>query len=451
MGIAPRGRDCPTGQVAAPDGTSRHADVAKALHGEAATAPAVPEEGRRAFPSPRRPAMVRADRTGRGAMRPSLFSAALVAALVGFGSTIALVLAAAAAVGATPAQTASWVLAVSLAKALGSAFLSFRTRVPVVLAWSTPGAALVAATQGVTMAEAVGAFVLAGLLIAAMGLIRPLGRLVARIPDAIAAGMLAGVLLPFVLQLAPAALEAPALMLPMVLAFALVRLRHPAWAVLAALGLGLGLAYVTGAAGTPSPAGWPALTFIAPEFDPGVAMGLAVPLALVTMASQNLPGFATLRAAGYEPPVNAALTTTGLLSAGAGLFGAHPVSMAAITAAICLGPDVHPDPARRWTVGLAYAAVWVGLGLASPLVIAAIAALPPALVAGVVAIALLGPLAGALTGATARAETRTPAVVTLAVTASGMAAFGVGAAFWGLLAGLALHLLDLAAVRRARP
>ncbi len=384
-------------------------------------------------------------------MRASLLSAALVAALVGFGSTIALVLAAAAAVGATPEQTASWVLAISLAKALGSAGLSLWARMPVVLAWSTPGAALVAATSGLTMEEAAGAFVLAGLAIASLGLVSPLGRLVARIPDAIAAGMLAGVLLPFCLRLAPAAAEAPVLLLPMAVAFALVRLRNPAWAVLAALAVGLVLAVATGAAHPSTVAGLPGLVLVVPDFDAGVAVGLALPLALVTMASQNLPGFATLRAAGYEPPVGPALTTTGLLSAGAGLFGAHPVSMAAITAAICLGDDVHPDRSQRWKVGLAYAGVWMALGLASPLVIAAIAALPPALVAGIVGIALLGPLTGALAGAMAPPVTRGSAVVTLAVTASGVAAFGIGAAFWGLAAGLAMHGLEVAAVRRARP
>jgi benzoate membrane transport protein len=220
--------------------------------------------------------------------------------------------------------------------------------------------------------------------------------------------------------------------------------------VLAALALGLALAFLLGVAQAPEVAGLPHLVLVAPEFDAQTAVGLAIPLALVTMASQNLPGFAVLRAAGYEPPVGAALTTTGLLSAGAGLFGAHPISMAAITAAICLGDDVHPDRAQRWKVGLAYAAAWVALGLASPLVIAAIAALPPELVAGVVAIALLGPLTGALTGAMTPPLTRVPAVVTLAVTASGVAAFGVGAAFWGLLAGLAVHALDQVAMR-ARP
>lgn len=382
-------------------------------------------------------------------MRASLLSAALVAALVGFGSTIALVLAAAAAVGASPAQTASWVLAVSLAKALGSALLSWTSRVPVVLAWSTPGAALVAATSGLTIHEAVGAFLLSGLLVAAMGLVRPLGALVARIPDAIAAGMLAGVLLPFVLKLAPAALDAPALVLPMALAFAIMRPRNPALAVLAALALGLVLAFATGAAESPARADLPALVVIAPAFDWGTVLGLALPLALVTMAGQNLPGFVTLRAAGYEPPVSAALTVTGLLSAGTAFFGAHPVNMAAITAALCLGDDVHPDPAQRWKVGLAYAVLWVLLGLASPWVIATLAALPAHLVAGIVAIALLAPLTGALAGATARADTRTAAVATLAVTASGVAAFGIGAAFWGLLAGLVLHALD--APTRARP
>lgn len=377
----------------------------------------------------------------------SMISAALVASLVGVGSTIALVLAAAQAVGATPAETASWVLAVSLAKGIGSAALSWWHRVPMVLAWSTAGAAIVTTVEGTTMAEAAGAFVLAGLLIAAMGLVRPLGRAVALIPDAVAAGMLAGILLPFVLRLAPAAAEAPALVLPMVAAFALVRLWNPAVAVLAALAVGLALAAATGAAEAVEMVGLPRLVLVRPDFDWGIAAGLAVPLALVTMASQNLPGFATMRAAGFEPPVGPALATTGLLSAVAGLFGGHPVSMAAITAAICLGPDVHPDPARRWRVGLAYGAAWVFLGLLAPLVVAAIAALPGALMAAIVGLALLGPLAGALTGATAPAATRLAAVATLAVTASGVAVWGVGAAFWGLVAGLALVALDRGAAR----
>ncbi|MEA5161317.1 benzoate/H(+) symporter BenE family transporter [Cereibacter johrii] len=380
-------------------------------------------------------------------MRLSLLSAALVAALVGYGSTIALVLAAAAALGATEAQTASWVLAICLGKAVGSAFLSWRSRVPVILAWSTPGAALVAATEGITMPEAVGAFLLAGLLIALTGALKPLGRAVALIPDGIAGGMLAGVLLPFCLKLAGAAEALPLLVLPAIAVFALVRLWNPALAVLAALAGASALAFAGEATMPELPLTLPTLTFIPPALDPTVLIGLGLPLYLVTMASQNLPGFAVLRAAGYEPPVRSALTMTGGLSALTAPFGAHTVSMAAITAAICLGDEVHPDRSRRWIVGLVYAAVWVGLGLFGPAILACIAALPPALVTALVGLALLGPLTGALTAAFAHPDQRFAAVVTLTVTGSGVAMAGIGAAFWGLAAGLAVHVTERAARR----
>ncbi|OYU17485.1 MAG: benzoate transporter [Rhodobacteraceae bacterium PARR1] len=378
-------------------------------------------------------------------MRASVFSAALVAALVGYGSTIALVLAAAAAVGATPAQTTSWVLAVCLAKAVGTAVLSTWHRVPVVLAWSTPGAALIAASTGFTMAEAVGAFLLAALLIAATGLVKPLGALVARIPDGIAGAMLAGVLLPFCLKGAGAAQTAPALVLPMVALFLLVRLWNPALAVLAALTVGLVLAFATGAAVWPVlPPIPPTPVFVMPDFHLPALIGLGLPLYLVTMASQNLPGFATMRAAGYAPPVRAALGVTGAISAVAALFGSHTVNMAAITAAICMGDDVHPDRSQRWKVGLAYALVWVCLGLTGPVILALLGALPSALMTALVALALLGPLMGALSGAFATPDQRFAATITLSVAASGVAIAGVGAAFWGLLAGLLVWGLDRA-------
>jgi len=169
----------------------------------------------------------------------------------------------------------------------------------------------------------------------------------------------------------------------------------------------------------------------------------------VTMASQNLPGFAILRGAGYVAPVRAALLVTGALSTLSGLFGAHTTSMAAITASICLSDDVHPDRDHRWKVGLVYAAFWVGLGLLSPVILPVLAALPALLMTGLVALALLGPLMGALTAAFVPVETRFAAVMTLAVTGSGVAVFGVGAAFWGLLAGLAVHGLNRAAARLA--
>ncbi|MFN6925788.1 MAG: benzoate/H(+) symporter BenE family transporter [Tabrizicola sp.] len=375
-------------------------------------------------------------------MRFSMISAATVAALVGYAASVAIVLAAATALGATAAQAASWLLAVSLGKAAGSAFLSWQSRVPVVLAWSTPGAALIAATSGISLSEGVGAFLVAGLLIAATGLIRPLGALVARIPDGIAAGMLAGVLLPFCLKGAGAAEALPMVVLPMVAVFLAVRLFNPAMAVLAAFAAGIALALVSGADLTALTLTAPHLEPVMPEFRLSVLLGLALPLYLVTMASQNLPGFATLRAAGYEPPVAPALTVTGLISAVTAPFGAHTVSMAAITAAICLGPDVDPDRDRRWRVGLAYAGAWVLLGLLSPTVLQLLAALPAPVVLALVALALLSPLMGALAGAFAHPDQRFAATLTLAVTASGVAAFGIGAAFWGLAAGIGAQALE---------
>ncbi len=379
-------------------------------------------------------------------MRISMIAAALVAALVGYGSTIALVLAAAQAVGASAAQTASWVLAICLVKAAGSAGLSLYARVPVVLAWSTSGAALIAASSGISMPEAVGAFVLAGLLVMATGAIGPLGKLVARIPDGIAAAMLAGVLLPFCLKGTGALQALPMVGLPMLAVFLGVRLWNPALAVLASLVLGGALVFAGGVAAFPALSfSVPALTFIPPALSVHALVGLGLPLFLVTMASQNLPGFATMRAAGYEPPVRPALLTTGGLSVLGGLFGAHTISMAAITAAICLGDDVHPDRTQRWKVGLAYAVVWVGLGLLGPAILILLGALPPDIMILLVALALLGPLMGALTGAYVPTKTRFAATITLAVTASGVAAFGIGAAFWGLVAGLVVFALESAA------
>lgn len=376
-------------------------------------------------------------------MRFSLFSTAAVASLVGYGGTIALVLAAAQALGATPAQTGSWIFAICLAKGLGSALLSGWTRVPVILAWSTPGAALIAASTGIGMAGAVGAFLLAALLIALTGAIRPLGRAIAALPDGIAAGMLAGVLLPFCLVLPGHAVAAPALILPVIATFLLVRLVNPALAVLAALAVGLGLSFAVARTPWPEMAfALPQLTFIAPDWHIGALFGLGLPLYLVTMASQNLPGFAVLRAAGYTPPVDRALRVTGALSAMAALFGAHTVNMAAITAAICLGDDTHPDRAQRWKVGLVYGAIWVALGLFGGTILALITAMPPALIASIAGLALIAPLTGAASAAFARPEQRFAAAITLITTASGVAAFGIGAAFWGLLAGLLAHGFD---------
>ena len=372
-------------------------------------------------------------------MRLSHLSAALVAMLVGYGASVALLLAAAAALGATPAQTIGWVAAVSVAKGLFSAGLSAWARVPMVLAWSTPGAALIAASTGVGMAEAAGAFLLAGLMIALTGAVPALGRAVRAIPGAVASAMLAGVLLPFVMGVARHAPESPALVLPLIAVFLLVRLWNPLYAVLATLSVGLFLGWTP-----PESARLAALPFVVvmPAFDPAVLLGLGVPLYLVTMASQNLPGFAVMQANGYAPPVNAALVTTGLGSALIAPLGAHTFNMAAITAAICMGDDVDPDRSRRWRVGIAYGALWVAVGWLTPVILPAMLALPGAVVATVAGLALIPALTGAVTAAMADEPRRFAAVLTFATTASGVAAFGIGAAFWGLLAGLLALTLE---------
>ena len=192
------------------------------------------------------------------------------------------------------------------------------------------------------------------------------------------------------------------------------------------------------------------LTFIAPTFDPSVLIGLGLPLFLVTMASQNLPGLAVLKASGYEPPAGPILAATGLASVVTGIFGAHTSNLAAISAAICTGPDTHPDPKKRWMVGPFYALSYLVFAAFSAALIGLIAALPPELIKTVAGLALMGAFLGALGSALAEEVKRFPAIVTFAVTASGLTLFGIGSAFWGLAAGLVTLALDLLAIRLRR-
>ncbi|WP_230531643.1 benzoate/H(+) symporter BenE family transporter [Microvirga roseola] len=381
-------------------------------------------------------------------MRLSIITSAVVAALVGFGSTIAIIIAAAQAVGADAAQTSSWVAALCLSMAATSGFLSIRYRMPIITAWSTPGAALVAASSGISIHAAVGSFLLAGGLIMLAAFIKPFGRLIERIPSSIAAAMLAGVLIQFVTAVFASAQGAPALVLPLVVLFLLVRLFNPALAVLAVLFVGLGLALGSGQAQPlSSDLSLSTLTFIMPSFEPTALIGLGLPLFLVTMASQNLPGFAVLRASGYAPPSRPILAVTGLSSVVTALFGAHTSNLAAISAAICTGPDTHPDPAKRWMVGPFYSASYLIFAAFSAALIGLIAALPPELIKTVAGLALIGAFAGALGSALSEEAKRFPAVLALAVTASGLTLFGIGSAFWGLAAGLIALGLDALAVR----
>jgi benzoate membrane transport protein len=371
--------------------------------------------------------------------------AGLLAAVVGFSSTFALVLHGYAAVGATPAQAAGGLLMLCLAQGVLAIVLSLRWRMPITLAWSTPGSALMAATGLLEggFAAATGAFLVAAALILASGLWKPLGRAVAAIPTPLASAMLAGILFEICLAPVRASAAMPWLALPVVLAWAVAwrfaRLYAVPVAVLAA-GLVLFLA-VPMPAGLAAPAmAWP--EFVAPRFGLAAVVGLAVPLFLVTMASQNVPGLAVMHAHGYRPEPGSIFTATGLTSLLIAPFGAHPINLAAITAALCAGRDAHPDPARRWVASVASGWAYVVLGLGAGLAAAFIAAAPPLLIQTVAGLALLGTLGGALTSAAASERDRLAAMATFVTTASGVTVLGIGAAFWGLLAGGALMLLD---------
>lgn len=368
----------------------------------------------------------------------STLSAGIIAPLVGFAGTVALVIAAAQAVGATPAQTISWLAAICLAKALGGMALTWRYRIPVVMAWSTPGAALIATSSGIAFPAAEGAFVVAAVLIILTGLIKPLGDLVARIPAGIAAAMLAGVLFRFVADVALAAPQAPLLMLPLVAIFLVARLVHAASAMLVVVAAGIALTYALGLAGPlPGDAALSRLVWTTPDFVPSAILGLGVPLYLVTMAAQNLPGLAVLRANGYAPAAGPIITTTGIVSLLSAPFGAHSSNLAAITAAIAAGPDSHPDPGKRWPAGIVYGLAFIGFAAFAGFFVALFAAMPKALVTTVAGLALTGALMGSLAGAMAEERTRFASLLAFATAASGVTIAGVGAAFWGLAIGLA--------------
>lgn len=375
-------------------------------------------------------------------MRISIPVSAFVAAIVGFGGTLAIVIAAASAVGATQLQTASWVTALCLAMAFETAWLSWRTKMPVITAWSTPGVALIAASSGFSMGEAAGAFLVTGALLVLTALFRPLTMLIARIPASVASGMLAGIVVTFATDAAKTVPADPWLIVPLIAAFFVLRLVNPAISVLAVLIGGGAAAFLTGrVGGLPTPE-LSTLTWIWPEFSAGAIVGLAVPLYLVTMASQNLSGLAVLRASGYEPDPAPLIGVTGLFSVLTAPFGASTTNLAAISAAICTGPDVHPDPAERWKTGPFYALAYLVFAIFGASLVAIFAVLPQSLIVLVAGLALLGPLANALGIALRNDEERMAATVTFAVTASGLVLFGIGSAFWGLIAGLVVLFLD---------
>lgn len=366
------------------------------------------------------------------------WTSALIAALVGFGGTVALIVQAMRTLGASIEQTSSSITALCVGIAVMGAALSLRHRIPIVLAWSTPGAAMLAASGGISWPIAVAAFIASGVTMLTVGSIPALGRLVERIPASIASAMLAGVLLPFCLGLFKTAQVDPLLVGLLMLVFVVARQRVPLYALLLVLSTGVGLTMIRGdVAPLPPGASLGLLIPTMPALDARTIISIGLPLFLVTLVSQNLPGLVVLRSAGYRPSPGSLLRGTGFISIVMAPFGAHSICLAAITAAICTGEEAHPDTAKRWTVAIIYAGLYVLLALASPLLVRFFVALPHSTEAALAGVALIPAIVGALATALDATKERDAAIVTFLATGSGMALFGLGAAFWGLVAGAA--------------
>jgi benzoate membrane transport protein len=368
-------------------------------------------------------------------------SSGLLAAVVGFASSFAVVLAGFTAAGATPAEAASGLFAICLGQGILGVGFALWTRMPITIAWSTPGAALLIATGAPTggYPVAVGAYLVAAALIIAAGVWRPFGRAVASIPLSIAGAMLAGVLLELCLAPVNAVVAAPALALPIIAAWAIaLRLARPYAVPIAVVVTAVVVAATTQLPPASAATLLPHPVFVTPSLTLTALVGLAVPLFIVTMATQNVPGLAVLSVNGYRPNVGPIFVWTGLGSIGTALFGGHSLNLAAITAAICAGPEAHPNPARRWIASFACGLAYIAIAFGATFATAFVTASPPLLVEAVAGLALLGALGGALSSALAREDERVPALVTFVTAASGVSFLGIGAAFWGLIAGLAL-------------
>ncbi|MEU6882364.1 benzoate/H(+) symporter BenE family transporter [Streptomyces sp. NPDC046712] len=389
----------------------------------------------------------------RSAAPPTAVAAGFLAMLIGVTSSVAVVFTAAKSAGATSAQLTSWVFALGIGMGVTCIGLSLRHRAPIVTAWSTPGAALLATgLQGVTMAQAVGAFLLSSVLIVISGVTGWFERIMNRIPVPLASALLAGVLLQFGTELFTQMERSGLIAVPMFFAYLVGRRWFPRYAVVGAL--------VAGIAATAWQGSWKldgfelALaepSFVRPEFSWQVLVGVGLPLFAVTMASQNLPGVAVLRNAGYSTPVSPLLTWTGTVNTVLAPFGCFGLNLAAITAAICSGEAAHPDPRKRYVAGVWAGVFYLLVGLFGGTVGWLLTAMPPALVLGIAGIGLLGTIGSSLTSALLDERLREPAVVTLLATASGFTLFGIGSTFWGLLAGvLTLAVGDLARGRTSR-
>ncbi len=386
------------------------------------------------------------------------FTAGFVAVLVGLTSSVAIVFQAAQAFHATPAQIASWMWALGVGMGLCTMLPSLYYKKPIMVAWSTPGAAVLATASvagGFSMGEAVGAFMVSAALITLFGITGWFEKLMNRIPVAMASALLAGVLARFGMQGFTAAQTALPLVLLMLTIYLLGRRWLPRYAVVLTLLAGVAYAAVAGQMAWSSVSlSFAVPVFVMPEFSLGAVINLAIPLFVVTMASQNLPGVAAIRATGYASsiPVSKVITITGAATLLLAPFGAFALNLSAITAAICMGKEAHPDPDKRYTASVSCGLLYLVMGVFGAAVTSLLAAFPKELVAAIATLALLGTIGGGLAAAVKEESHREAALITFLVTLSGVVIAGIGSAFWGVVAGaLALFVQQYEQAKAANP
>jgi benzoate membrane transport protein len=373
----------------------------------------------------------------------SAIAAGFVTVLVGFASSAAIVFQAARSLGASPAQIGSWIWALGIGMGVTCIALSLRYRRPVVTAWSTPGAAmLIASGAGLPLSDAIGAFVLCAAMIALAGFSGAFERLIGRIPVSLASGMLAGVLLRFGMGAFASLQTQFGLVLTMFALYLGARRLWPRYAVILTLLGGVAFAAASGLIALERLSLQRAQPLLMmPTFSLAATIGIALPLFLVTMASQNVPGVAVIRASGYELPISPVIGWIGVVNLILAPLGAFALNLAAITAAICMGREAHEDPARRYVAAVCAGGFYIVVGLLGATVAALFIALPTELITAIAGFALLGTIGASLAAALREESGREPALVTFLVTSSGLTLAGIGSAFWGLVAGVVTLLI----------
>ena len=376
-------------------------------------------------------------------LHPPAIAAGFTAVLIGYTGSAVIIFQAAMAAGASAEQFTGWMMVLGLGMGVTSIGFSLYYKMPIITAWSTPGAALLVTSIGdISMAEAIGAFLFSAVLITLTGFSGWFERAMNRIPLPLAAAMLAGILFQFGVDAFIAMETRFGLVLTMFVVYLLAKILLPRYAIIAVLGVGLALSYFQGLldfSGLTLSFDLPEPT--TPAFSISALIGVGIPLFVVTMVSQNIPGIAVLRTAGYQAPISPVIGWTGIVTLVIAPFGGFAVNLAAITAAICTGPEAHADPDKRYLAGLSTGCCYLLLGIFSSVIASLFTAFPAEFVIALAGLALLTTIANSLQTAMADNSAREAAIITFVVTASGLSLFGIGAAFWGLVAGVGANFL----------